>query len=99
MWTRNKAKKGDDAHWVVTFSGLFLCAGNGLLFWSLSFKSQNNFTLGDVRVVWTRSVLGWQCETQSLAFIVWTDVDLKLFLDGSWSARADAALQVSKFPP
>ena len=27
------------------------------------------------------------------------DVDLKLFVDGSWSARADAALQVSKFSP
>ena len=27
------------------------------------------------------------------------DMDLKLFLHGSWSARADGALQVSKFSP
>ena len=50
-------------------------------------------------MVWTQSVLGWQCETQSLAFILCTDMDLILFVYGSWSARADTALQASKFSP
>ena len=58
FWTKNKDRKCDYPHWVVTLSVLVFCSQNGLLFWYLSFAALNNLPLGDVRMVWTWTVSG-----------------------------------------
>ena len=81
------------------FLALFFVQIMASFFWTLPFQSQDNYSLRDVRMLWTRSGLGGQCETHVEAVVLGTDVDMKLFISGSGSALEEAALQGSKLPP